>query len=247
MSLAMYAAPFENESNQDNKENNNIVDRKRASASNSKTQKRYPPNINGQQNQNMPGTGGDPGNSQKVMSILQTIQNLPPSSDDMADFNPLPPPSSVGVQSTIDKEKSKQTSAPQQSGFQSGIPSSLQSNMYSNLEDSSYIPSSSSQDDRDDYYKRFIPNYDEMYKNSGLPLPNAPQTHTVPYKHPKMNYSSGNNDPLIEKLNYMIHLLEEQQDERTNNVTEEIVLYSFLGIFIIFIVDSFARVGKYTR
>ena len=45
----------------------------------------------------------------------------------------------------------------------------------------------------------------------------------------------------------MINLLEDQQDERTNNVTEEVVLYSFLGIFIIFVVDSFARVGKYIR
>jgi hypothetical protein len=45
----------------------------------------------------------------------------------------------------------------------------------------------------------------------------------------------------------MINLLEEKQDEKTNNVTEEIILYSFLGIFIIFIVDSFARVGKYVR
>ena len=52
---------------------------------------------------------------------------------------------------------------------------------------------------------------------------------------------------LTQKLNYMINLLEERQDERTNNVTEEVVLYSFLGIFIIFIVDSFARVGKYVR
>jgi hypothetical protein len=45
----------------------------------------------------------------------------------------------------------------------------------------------------------------------------------------------------------MITLLEDQQDEKTNNVTEEVVLYSFLGIFIIFIVDSFVRVGKYVR
>jgi hypothetical protein len=51
----------------------------------------------------------------------------------------------------------------------------------------------------------------------------------------------------MQKLNYMINLLEQQQDERTNNVTEEVVLYSFLGIFIIFIVDSFACVGKYVR
>ena len=55
------------------------------------------------------------------------------------------------------------------------------------------------------------------------------------------------NDLLLKKINYMITLLEEHQDERTNNVTEEVVLYSFLGIFIIFVVDSFARVGKYVR
>ena len=28
----------------------------------------------------------------------------------------------------------------------------------------------------------------------------------------------------------MIHLLEEQQDEKTDNVTEELVLYLFLGV-----------------
>jgi hypothetical protein len=58
---------------------------------------------------------------------------------------------------------------------------------------------------------------------------------------------TGENGVLLEKLNYMINLLEEQQDERTGNVTEEIILYCFLGIFIIFIVDSFVRVGKYVR
>ena len=55
------------------------------------------------------------------------------------------------------------------------------------------------------------------------------------------------NHVLITKLNYMINLLEEQQDERTNNVTEEVILYSFLGVFIIFVVDGFARVTRYTR
>ena len=39
----------------------------------------------------------------------------------------------------------------------------------------------------------------------------------------------------------------EQKDEKTGHVMEEVILYSFLGVFIIFIVDSFARVGKYTR
>ena len=51
----------------------------------------------------------------------------------------------------------------------------------------------------------------------------------------------------MEKINYMIHILEEQQTEKTDNITEEFLLYTFLGIFVIFVVDSFARAGKYTR
>ena len=45
----------------------------------------------------------------------------------------------------------------------------------------------------------------------------------------------------------MIHLLEEQNDEKTANVTEELILYMFLGVFIIFVLDSFAKIGKYVR
>jgi hypothetical protein len=55
------------------------------------------------------------------------------------------------------------------------------------------------------------------------------------------------NDKLMEKLNYMIHMLEQQQHEKTENITEEFILYSFLGIFVIYIVDSFSRTGKYIR
>jgi len=76
----------------------------------------------------------------------------------------------------------------------------------------------------EDYYKRYVPYYNQMSKE---PL--------------------ANKDELLEKLNYMIHLLEEQKDEKSGHVVEEVILYSFLGIFMIFIVDSFARAGKYTR
>ena len=73
------------------------------------------------------------------------------------------------------------------------------------------------------------------------------------YQNPSNNFSTNsysqndNNQLLIEKLNYMINLLEEQQDQKTGSVTEEVVLYSFLGIFIIFVIDSFTKVGKYVR
>lgn len=56
-----------------------------------------------------------------------------------------------------------------------------------------------------------------------------------------------NNSSLEEKLNRVLALLEEQQIQKTQNVTEEIILYSFFGIFIIYLVDSFKRIGKYTR
>ena len=65
-----------------------------------------------------------------------------------------------------------------------------------------------------------------------------PSTHIVP---------NSSNNQLMEKLNYMIHLLEEQQKEPTQNIMEEFALYGLLGVFMIYIVDSFARVGKYTR
>ena len=90
------------------------------------------------------------------------------------------------------------------------------------------------------YYKKMLPPTNHSSNNN---YANHPY-----YKYDSMdfaNYSS--QDVLLQKLNYMIHLLEEQQDERTNNVTEEVVLYSFLGIFIIFIADSFVRIGKYVR
>jgi len=52
---------------------------------------------------------------------------------------------------------------------------------------------------------------------------------------------SGTNTALIEKLNYIIHMLEEKKDEKTGHVIEELVLYCFLGIFIIFVVDTFTH------
>jgi hypothetical protein len=69
----------------------------------------------------------------------------------------------------------------------------------------------------------------------------------VPYYTNLSNEQTGQRDELLEKLNYMIHLLEDQQDEKTSTVTEELILYLFLGVFVIFTVDSFARAAKYTR
>jgi hypothetical protein len=89
-----------------------------------------------------------------------------------------------------------------------------------------------------EYYKRLLPGTQALaqaYQGQAYQA----QSH--------YNTNSLGDNALLEKLNYVINLLEEQKDERTNNVTEEVVLYCFLGIFIIFVTDSFARVGKYVR
>ena len=71
----------------------------------------------------------------------------------------------------------------------------------------------------------------------------------IPYYSQLANSQNitGSRDELMRKLNHIVHMLEEQQDEKTGSVTEELVLYMFLGVFVIFVVDSFTRVSKYTR
>jgi len=213
MSLAMYAAPFDNENtrvNSKDKDNDNDGPIARKRMSNNRTQKRIPK---------------ENAYSDKVNSVLQSIHNLPDQSDnssDLADFHPLPPPTSVGVEQT-----------------------KLRENM-ENRDDEE----EQTKQPTEEYYKRFMPNYEKLYKNSpaNMPYYTQQQQQQNQLQNQGQNYGAqSENSVLLEKLNYMIHLLEEQQDERTGNVTEEIILYCFLGIFIIFIVDSFVRVGKYVR
>jgi hypothetical protein len=208
MSLAMYAAPFDDENTQINsKDNDGPIARKRQA--NNRTQKRLPKENN---------------YSEKVNSVLQSIHNSPEQSSGLADFNPLPPPTSVGVEQTRIRD--------------------INERQESKMDGSSYTlentDNNQPQQSQEDYYKRFMPNYDKLYKTT---------PHNLPYYNvtAPVQQMSGENGVLLEKLNYMIHLLEEQQDERTGNVTEEVILYCFLGIFIIFVVDSFVRVGKYVR
>jgi hypothetical protein len=116
--------------------------------------------------------------------------------------------------------------------------SDLDLNNYSNYGDKKTI---------EDYYKKMLPGYNPNNPNNPNANPTNKLYHQMNYDKVSMNNAAPTQDVLLQKLNYMISLLEDQQDEKTNNVTEEVVLYSFLGIFIIFIVDSFAKVGKYVR
>ena len=54
-------------------------------------------------------------------------------------------------------------------------------------------------------------------------------------------------DELLDKLNYIINLFEDEKEIKTNKKNDEIVLYCFLGIFVIYTLDSFVSIGKYKR
>ena len=224
MSLAMYAAPFDENSNINN-DSDNYLNKKRQT--HNKTQKKYP-------KENF--------DTEKVNSVLEKIHSEQKTDDEknnLGDFNPPPKPESSGVNKTNSTEQMMNMTnqndlmfrtlgrAPQPN-YQGG--DNLDLNDYTNYGDSKSA---------EEYYKKVLPGY-------------TPSRNPVNKLYHNMNNNISNNeapsqDILMQKLNYMISLLEDQQDEKTNNVTEEVILYSFLGIFIIFIVDSFAKVGKYVR
>ena len=83
-----------------------------------------------------------------------------------------------------------------------------------------------------------LSNYTKSYEAGGIL--------GKPYYAPK-NGATDSNGAIIQKLNHITNILEDIQLEKTSNITEELILYSFLGVFVIFVVDSFARAGKYYR
>ena len=85
--------------------------------------------------------------------------------------------------------------------------------------------------------------YASQYYQQYVPLSYGQQQQ----EQQQINASPGSKDDLMEKMNHIIQMLEDQQDEKTGSVTEELILYCFLGVFVIFVVDSFVRAGKYVR
>jgi hypothetical protein len=246
MSLAIYAAPFNVNSyginNNDNNDNNdNIMRKKRHSNQHNKTQKIYSKEMFSSQ------TNSD-FDKEKVNSVLEEIHNNTEETDSNANipnFNPPPKPNSSGVERTTKNEAMQNMSNQNNMNMYNILGKSPQPNYddENNLDLNNYRTNYGDNKSADDYYKKMLPNI------QGVPQRNPinKQYYSQNYYNEPMTGGNSQQDVLLQKLNYMINLLEEKQDERTNNVTEEVVLYSFLGIFIIFVIDSFARVGKYVR
>jgi hypothetical protein len=106
-------------------------------------------------------------------------------------------------------------------------------------------------------------NYQEYY---GSPIPvsvdfNKPKTQQTNWNQPPVqeygfrynqNQMSNSNDNIdntlmMKKLNYIIKLLEDETDNKNDSSMENIIMFCLIGIFTIFVIDSFVRIGKYTR
>lgn len=215
--LAIHAAPFESSNSKEKKKN---IFPKPSSSVHKKTQKfREGMKID----------------KTKIQNILDDIHDaaLEDSDDDAGDFTPPPPPISSGSERTKSKNENDNI----------------------NYNDEDY----NDQGDSDDVTPRTSTSFKENFasiRDSGQILNHKNDNYISGHKNNNFNDENiqsnsstylGNNDLLIKKINYMTQLLEDQHDEKTNNVTEEVVLYCFLGVFMIFIVDSFSKIGKYTR
>lgn len=164
-----------------------------------------------------------------------TTMNVGESDQPMGDFKPMTPPSlNVKKDMANDSNETKQYIPPMPSYLKATLDRVNMNNKQMNMNMNYGLDNSTNK----------YSNYQHSYQ------PPA-QLVNKPY-YANMGIGSTNNmgvnDKLMEKINYMIHLLEENQNEKTSNITEEFILYTFLGIFIIFIVDSFSRNGgKYVR
>jgi hypothetical protein len=236
--LAMSAAPIDNENNQMTQYESPI---------NKKRQ-----NHNKTQKFRQSSSDFDP---QKVNSVLQSIHNSNPDDDsDLGNYNSKG--SSVSAKHSDDFKPLNPFDFPAKPLSVGSERTKKQEGM--TTMDDNLVPKPADDEDLNlqelqsafmndaqvrEYYRKLVPSSNSNSKKNE----NNKQYYASDTNASTSSSSNDSNQVLIEKLNYMINLLEEQQDQKTNSVTEEVVLYSFLGVFIIFVVDSFARVGKYVR
>lgn len=245
-SLLLHASPWTNENNNNNNNNNkkrtpsmintfnkfsvdNSPSKMNDKNDNNDNNDNFTPQMENNESYNISTLENDQqlnnNRNTKVNDLLNKLTNVSVDDDGsrLANFNPPPKPSLNVKNDDIIS------------------PNELLPKNISNSNNKYFDPSNSN-----NYTPNNLGNYSD-YRRS---YENTTSMNRLLSSSQSNNLSNNSNlydNRLLEKINYMIHLLEEQQHEKTNNIAEEFVLYSFLGIFMIFIVDSFAKSGKYVR
>lgn len=171
----------------------------------------------------------------RVNSILNKITSF--SNDDrLGDFNPMPYPTTINLSNSekiipaepaIEVEENPLMPKTRVSGPERGL-----SGAY-------YKPAES--------MAQNYMNYRQAYGKEGLVGQREPYYSKMGIQGQGQGTRQGTGDKLMDRINYMAQMLESLQMEKTNHVAEEFVLYTLLGVFMIYIVDGFSRGGKYIR
>ena len=215
------------------------IEKKKQARHNITIKKRHDTNANGNSNANVNSNSNANGsaNSENVQNMLKLINNSngydTEDSNGLADFNP-PPHAEVSTKTQSNISDTNQSDKNLNIDFEK--PTIVIQRNEENVKNMTEVKPRQYPTPLDSYEGfNASPKYASDYYKQYVPYFNQPSGQNM------------NKSQILENLNYMIHLLEEQKDEKTGHVMEEVILYSFLGVFIIFIIDSFARVGKYTR
>jgi len=215
------------------------------SSNNTKSKNNYRKTI--KQKQNIP-------NQSKLSALLKSMDEASDSEDDDNDNygdsgSGSGSGSSSGNGGNISNISNVGNGANMSSNYL-GVSNGITDNNNQNNDDTTYlkdIPTTNGNPISNKMYDSLSSNYANQYYNQFVSAANKGYGSGLGSDNTYDSSTSMPKNELIEKLNYVIDLLEEQQDYKTNSILEDLILYAFLGIFIIFIVDSFSKSNKYVR
>ena len=167
----------------------------------------------------------------RVNEIINQMSSVSVDNDGakLADFNPPPNPA-VQIKKDLQQPGAKSADPPITN---LANPLQMPAPTFSNRSVNPYVTNNAA--------NITLGNYQQVYTPQVTPI-NKPYYATM-----GIGVGDSSDSKVMEKINYMIHMLENMEHEKTANVTEEFVLYTFLGVFVIYVLDSFSRTGKYVR
>jgi hypothetical protein len=211
-------------------------------SNNTKSKNNYRKTI--KQKQNVP-------NQSKLSALLKSMDEASDSEDDNDNYGGGSSSASASASASASGNGSNMSNVGNGSSMFSnylGVSNNQSSNQ--NNDDTTYIkdiPTTNGNPISNTMYASLPSNYANQYYNQFVSAVNKGYGSGLGSDNTYDSSMSMPKNELIEKLNYIIDLLEEQQDYKTNSILEDLILYAFLGIFIIFIVDSFSKSNKYIR
>jgi hypothetical protein len=210
--------------------------------------------INKNTNNSSNNSSNDTKNKNNYRKTIKQKQNVPNQSKLSALLKSMDEASDSDNENENDNYKGNANTSSNYLGVSNGGIDNSNQNSHQNSDDTTYlkdIPTTNGNPISNKMYDSLSSNYANQYYNQFVSAVNkgygsglGSDDSLTGGAHASISMPK---NELIEKLNYIIDLLEEQQDYKTNSILEDLILYAFLGIFIIFIVDSFSKSNKYVR